>query len=153
MPGPWTDAASCRTVVPTQTTILGQARGIQSAVRQGGPLVGSERATLAGLPALLPIDVFYWNRVRHVLFVSDAVRHEVVGTYDPRLRTSALITNGLALDELRAAGGTSDSSEEPGFILYTGRLLGWKGLAVPLPALVPPRRPGRVDGAGSGPGA
>src|SRR5207249_11086015 len=36
----------------------------------------------------------------------------------------------FALDELRAAGGTPDSPEEPGFILYTGRLLGWKGLAV-----------------------
>src|SRR5438445_6707266 len=87
-------------------------------------------------PALLPIELYYWNRVRHVLFVSDAVRQEVLGTYGPRVRTSALIPNGLAFDELRAAGGTLDSPEEPGFILYTGRLLGWKGLAVLLRAMV-----------------
>src|SRR5438876_7975285 len=136
MPDLWTDSMACPTVVTTHTTILGQARGIRGALRHGGPLDDSERTTLAVLPALLPIELYYWNRVRHVLFVSDAVRQEVVGTYDPRLRTSALITNGLALDELRAAGGTRDSSEEPGFILYTGRLLGWKGLAVLLRAMV-----------------
>ena len=111
MPDLWTDSTSCPTVVTTHTTILGQARGIQSAVRHGGPLDDSERTTLAVLPALLPIELYYWNRVRHVLFVSDAVRHEVVGTYDPRLRTSALIPNGLALNELRAAGDTADSPE------------------------------------------
>src|SRR3989441_4420377 len=149
MPDLWTDSTSCPTVVTTHTTILGEACGTQSAVRHGGPLDDSERTTLAVLPALLPIELYYWNRVRHVLFVSDAVRHEVVGTYDPRLRTSALITNGLALDELRAAGGSSDSPEEPGFILYTGRLLGWKGLAVLLRATVHLRAPDRfvVTGA------
>jgi len=150
MPDLWTDSMSCPTVVTTHTTILGQARGIQSAVRHGGPLDDSERTTLAVLPALLPIELYYWNRVRHVLFVSDAVRHEVLGTYDPRLRTSALIPNGLALDELRAPGGTEDSPEEPGFILYTGRLLGWKGLAVLLRAMVLIRRPERLIVTGSG---
>src|SRR2546426_6863941 len=152
MPDLWMDSMPCPTVVTTDTTSLGQARGIQGALRHGGPLDDTERTTLAVLPALLPIELYYWNRVRHVLFVSNAVRHEVVGTYDPRLRTSALITNGLALDELRAAGGTSDSSEEPGFILYTGRLLGWKGLAVLLRAMVHLRRPGRLVVTGSGRG-
>jgi len=150
MPDLWTDSTSCPTVVTTHTTILGQARGIQRAVRHGGPLDDSERTTLAVLPALLPIELYYWNRVRHVLFVSDAVRHEVVGTYDPRLRTSALIPNGLALNELRAAGDTADSPEEPGFILYTGRLLGWKGLAVLLRAMVHVRRTERLVVTGSG---
>src|SRR5256885_5791306 len=142
----------CPTVVTTQTTFLGQARGIQGALRHGGPLDDTERTTLAVLPALLPIELYYWNRVRHVLFVSDAVRQEVLGTYGPRVRTSALIPNGLALDELRAAGGTSASPEGPGFILYTGRLLGWKGLAVLLRAMGPLRRPGGLVVTGSGRG-
>ena len=150
MPDLWTDPMPCPTVVTTHTTILGQARGIQGALRHGGPLDDTERTTLAVLPALLPIELYYWNRVRHVLFVSDAVRQEVLGTYGPRVRTSALIPNGLALDELRAAGGTPDSPEEPGFILYTGRLLGWKGLAVLLRAMVHLRRPERLVVTGSG---
>ena len=150
MPDLWTDSMPCPTVVTTHTTILGQARGIQGALRHGGPLDDTERTTLAVLPALLPIELYYWNRVRHVLFVSDAVRQEVLGTYGPRVRTSALIPNGLALDELRAAGGPPDSPEEPGFILYTGRLLGWKGLAVLLRAMVHLRRPERLVVTGSG---
>src|SRR2546426_498276 len=152
MPDLWTDPMPCPTVVTTHTTILGQARGIQGALRHGGPLDDTERTTLAVLPALLPIELYYWNRVRHVLFVSDAVRQEVLGTYGPRVRTSALIPNGLALDELRAAGGTPDPPEEPGFILYTGRLLGWKGLAVLLRAMVHLRRPERLVVTGSGRG-
>src|SRR2546427_807068 len=151
MPDLWTDSMPCPTVVTTHTTILGQARGIQGALRHGGPLDDTERTTLAVLPALLPIELYYWNRVRHVLFVSDAVRHEVLGTYDPRPRTSALIPNGLGLDELRGAGGTADSPEEPGFILYTGRLLGWKGLADLPPAMVHVRRTERRGVTGSGP--
>src|SRR2546426_4804912 len=97
MPDLWTDSMPCPTVVTTHTTILGQARGIQGALRHGGPLDDTERTTLAVLPALLPIELYYWNRVRHVLFVSDAVRQEGLGTYGPRVRTSALIPNGLAL--------------------------------------------------------
>ena len=150
MPDLWTDSMACPTVVTTHTTILGQARGIQGALRHGGPLDDSERTTLAVLPALLPIELYYWNRVRHVLFVSDAVRREVVGTYDPRLQTSALISNGLALDELRAAGGKPEAPDEPGFILFTGRLLGWKGLAVLLRAMAHLRRPERLVVTGSG---
>src|SRR5437870_12480805 len=103
MPGLWTDSMPCPTVVTTHTTILGQARGIQGALRHGGPLDDTERTTLAVLPALLPIELYYWNRVRHVLFVSVAVRQEVLGTCGPGWRTSALIPNGLAFDELRPA--------------------------------------------------
>jgi len=150
MPDLWTDSLACPTVVTTHTTILGQARGIRGALRHGGPLDDSERTTLAVLPALLPIELYYWNRVRHVLFVSDAVRQEVVGTYDPRLQTSALISNGLALDELRAAGGKPEAPDEPAFILFTGRLLGWKGLAVLLRAMAHLRRPERLVVTGSG---
>src|SRR2546427_9950243 len=104
MPDLWTDSTSCPTVVTTHTTILGQARGIQSAVRHGGPLDDSERTTLAVLPALLPIELYYWNRVRHVLFVSAAVRHEVDGPDGSQLRASELIPNGVAAHRLRTAG-------------------------------------------------
>src|SRR3989442_11829903 len=67
MPDLWTDAMPCPTVVTTHTTILGQARGIQGALRHGGPLAETERATLARPPPLLPMQRDYWNPVRPVL--------------------------------------------------------------------------------------
>src|SRR2546429_7140311 len=67
MPDLWTDAMPCPTVVTTHTTILGQARGIQGALRHGGPLEHTEPAPLALLPALPPIPPYHWHRDRHVL--------------------------------------------------------------------------------------
>lgn len=141
----------CPVVVTAHTTILGQSRGTAQALRRGSPLDGSERTVMAGLPALLAAEVFYWRRVRHALFVSEAVRQEVLGTYAPRLRTSAKILNGFAPEESpRAAEPREDLREEPGFILYMGRLLGWKGLVVLLQAMRRTKRPERLVLTGSG---
>jgi glycosyltransferase involved in cell wall biosynthesis len=136
----------CPTVVTTHTTILGQSRGIQEALRHRSPLDGSERTTLAALPALLPAEIRYWGRARHALFVSGAVRREVMKAYAPRLRTEATIPNGLAMDPVPR----HPAGDEQGSILYTGRLLGWKGLAVLLQALPRMTRPERLFVTGSG---
>lgn len=151
MPDLLTPYEACPVIVTTHTTILGQSRGIRQAVRHGGPLDGTERTTLAGLPALLPAELYYWKRVRHALFVSGAVRQEVEGTYAPELATSATIPNGFALDGMEPPEDGADlSSEEPGYLLFTGRLLGWKGLAVLLQALRQVRRPEKLFVTGSG---
>lgn len=148
MPDLLASTTLCPVVVTTHTTILGQSRGIQAALRRRSPLDDSEKTTLATLPVLLPAEVYYWNRVRHALFVSDAVRREVMGTYTPRLRTFATIPNGLSLEDERAAPTSTHSAE--GSILYTGRLLGWKGLAVLLHALKYLNRPEPLFVTGSG---
>lgn len=146
MPDLLASTDGCPVVVTTHTTILGQSRGIQEALIRRSPLDGSERTTLAALPALLPAEIRYWRRVRHALFVSGAVRREVMTAYGPRLRTSATVPNGLALDLPRPF----PESGGPGSILYTGRLLGWKGLAVLLQALRHLHRPERLFVTGSG---
>src|SRR5207253_7134331 len=118
--------------VSTHTSTLAQCRCIQLARRRGSPLYGSEKTTMTVLPALRPAEVYYWKRVRHALFVSTAVRAEVMGTYLPRLRTSATVPNGLSLDDAPPA---TERADDEGSILFTGRLLGWKGLSVLLHAL------------------
>lgn len=145
MPDLLASTNGCPVVVTTHTTILGQSRGIQEACLRRSPLDASERTTLAALPALLPAEIRYWNHVRHALFVSGAVRNEVMAAYDPRLETSATIPNGLSLGDLASAASESDGS-----ILYTGRLLGWKGLSVLLHALkrLPHRERLFVTGSG-----
>jgi len=151
MPDLLTPYERCPVVVTTHTTILGQSKGIAEAVRHGGPLDETEKTTLAGLPALLPAELYYWKRVRHALFVSGAVRDEVQGTYGPALRTSATVLNGFALDGTPStAAGGKVYDNEPEYILYTGRLLGWKGLAVLLQALLHVHRPERLLVTGSG---
>jgi glycosyltransferase involved in cell wall biosynthesis len=130
MPDLLASTNDCPVVVTTHTTILGQSRGIQEACLRRSPLDASERATLAVLPALLPAEIRYWSRVRHALFVSGAVRNEVMAAYAPGLETSATIPNGLSLGGLSSAAPESDGS-----ILFTGRLLGWKGLGVLLHAV------------------
>ncbi len=123
-------------VVTTHTTILGQARGTRAAIRHGGPLDESEKTTMAALPALLPAELYYWQRVRHALFVSNAVHQEVEETYAPRLRTSAVILNGLDPSEVLEGARESPVRERSdGHIFFGGRLLGWKGLAVLLQTL------------------
>jgi glycosyltransferase involved in cell wall biosynthesis len=91
--------------------------------------------------------VYYWKRVRHALFVSHAVRREVMGTYGPHLRTSATVLNGLALDDAPPA---DEGPTDAGSILFTGRLLGWKGLSVLLRAMTYLPRSERLDITGSG---
>jgi glycosyltransferase involved in cell wall biosynthesis len=130
MPDLLASANGCPVVVTTHTTILGQSRGSREACIRRSPLDASERATLAALPALLPAEIRYWSRVRHALFVSGAVRNEVMAAYSPRLETFATIPNGLSLGGIASAASESDGS-----ILYTGRLLGWKGLSVLLHAV------------------
>src|SRR5436309_6488286 len=95
MPDLLTSGVDCPIVVTTHTTILGQSRGIQQARRRGSPLDESEKTTLTVLPALLPAEVYYWKRVRHALFVSNAVRNEVMGAYEPRLRTAATVASNV----------------------------------------------------------
>jgi len=148
MPDLLASTAACPVVVTTHTTILGQSRGIQEALFRRSPLDESEKTTLAALPALLPAEVYYWNRVRHALFVSEAVRREVTSTYKPRLRTFATIPNGLSLEDAPLIPTSTDPAE--GSILYTGRLLGWKGLAVLLHSLKYLRRPEHLFVTGSG---
>ena len=147
MPDLLTSTKACPVVVTTHTTILGQSRGIQQARRRGSPLDESEKTTMTVLPALLPAEVYYWKRVRHALFVSNAVRAEVMGTYLPRLRTSATVPNGLSLDDAPPATERADGE---GSILFTGRLLGWKGLSVLLHALPYLPRRERLYVTGSG---
>jgi glycosyltransferase involved in cell wall biosynthesis len=125
MPDLLTSKVDCPVVVTTHTTILGQSRGIQQARRRGSPLDESERT----------------------LFVSHAVRREVMGTYGPRLRTSATVLNGLALDDAPPA---HEGPTDAGSILFTGRLLGWKGLSVLLHAMTFLPRSERLDITGSG---
>ena len=145
MPDLLASTNGCPIVVTTHTTILGQSRGIQEACLRRSPLDVSERTTLAALPALLPAEIRYWSRARHALFVSGAVRNEVMAAYAPRLRTSTTIPNGLSL------GAEGPSRSEPdGSILYTGRLLGWKGLAVLLHAMTHLRSGQRLFVTGSG---
>ena len=145
MPDLLASTNGCPVVVTTHTTILGQSRGIQEACLRRSPLDVSERTTLAALPALLPAEIRYWSRARHALFVSGAVRDEVMAAYAPRLETSTTIPNGLSLgpEVLRP-------SEPDGSVLYTGRLLGWKGLAVLLHAMtrLPDRERLFVTGSG-----
>jgi len=147
MPDLLTTASSCPVVVTAHTTILGQARGIREALLQRSPLDSTETTTLAILPALLPAELYYWQRVRHALFVSGAVRGEVTGTYAPHLLTSATVPNGLSVDDRPPM---VDRNEGERAILYTGRLLGWKGLAVLLRALTYSRRTERLYVTGSG---
>src|SRR5207247_840893 len=147
MPDLLTSTKACPVVVTTHTTILGQSRGIQQARRRGSPLDDSEKTTMTVLPALLPAEVYYWKRVRHALFVSNAVRAEVMGTYLPRLRTSATVPNGLSLDDAPPA---TERPDDEGSILFTGRLLGWKGLSVLLHALPYLPRRERLYVTGSG---
>jgi len=147
MPDLLTSTKACPVVVTTHTTILGQSRGIQQARRRGSPLDESEKTTMTVLPALLPAEVYYWKRVRHALFVSNAVRAEVMGTYLPRLRTSATVPNGLSLDDAPPA---TERADDEGSILFTGRLLGWKGLSVLLHALPYLPRRERLYVTGSG---
>jgi glycosyltransferase involved in cell wall biosynthesis len=146
MPDLLASTNGCPIVVTTHTTILGQSRGIQEACLRRSPLDASERATLAILPALLPAEIRYWSRVRHALFVSGAVRNEVMAAYAPGLETSATIPNGLSLGGLGSAAPESDGS-----ILFTGRLLGWKGLGVLLHAVkrLPDRERLFVTGSGN----
>ena len=145
MPDLLASTNDCPVVVTTHTTILGQSRGIQEACLRRSPLDASERATLAILPALLPAEIRYWSRVRHALFVSGAVRNEVMAAYGPGLETSATIPNGLSL-----GGHSSAAPESDGSILFTGRLLGWKGLGVLLHAVkrLPDRQRLFVTGSG-----
>lgn len=147
MPDLLTSATGCPVVVTTHTTILGQSRGIREALRQRSPLDSSETTTLAALPALLPAELYYWQRVRHALFVSGAVRGEVTGTYAPHLLTSATVPNGLSVD---STPPSVEPGETEGSILYAGRLLGWKGLAVLLRALTYSNRRERLFVTGSG---
>jgi len=147
MPDLLTSGVDCPIVVTTHTTILGQSRGIQQARRRGSPLDESEKTTLTVLPALLPAEVYYWKRVRHALFVSNAVRNEVMGAYEPRLRTAATVLNGLSLDDAPPIG---DEPSDAAPILFTGRLLGWKGLSVLFRALTELRGGQRLDVTGSG---
>jgi glycosyltransferase involved in cell wall biosynthesis len=146
MPDLFASTDRCPVVVTTHTTILGQSRGIQEALIRRSPLDGSEKTTLMALPALLPAEIRYWGRVRHALFVSGAVRREVMTAYAPRLRTEVTIPNGLALEPVPR----DLTRDDPGSILYTGRLLGWKGLAVLLQALRHMTRPERLFVTGSG---
>jgi len=111
------------------------------------PVVVTTHTTMTVLPALLPAEVYYWKRVRHALFVSNAVRAEVMGTYLPRLRTSATVPNGLSLDDAPPA---TERPDDEGSILFTGRLLGWKGLSVLLHALPYLPRRERLYVTGSG---
>ena len=151
MPDLLTSSDYCPFVVTTHTTILGQARGTRDAMRHGGPLDESEKTTMATLPALLPAELYYWQRVRHALFVSNAVRQEVEGMYAPRLRTSTVILNGLDPSEVLAPAKEPPSSEAGvGHIFFGGRLLSWKGIAVLLQALarVPIRERLIVTGSG-----
>jgi glycosyltransferase involved in cell wall biosynthesis len=147
MPDLLTSTIACPVVVTTHTTVLGQSRGIQQARRRGSPLDESEKTQLTALPALLPAEVYYWNRVRHALFVSNAVRNEVMSTYEPHLRTSATVMNGLSLDDAPPVG---DEPSDAGSILFTGRLLGWKGLSTLLHALTNLPNRERLDVTGSG---
>jgi glycosyltransferase involved in cell wall biosynthesis len=147
MPDLLTSTTDCPVVVTTHTTILGQSRGIREALFRGSPLDESEKTTLAILPGLLPAEVFYWKRVRHALFVSGAVRREVATMYAPELRTSATIPNGLSIEDAPPLdGGNHDS----GSILFTGRLLGWKGLSILLQAMKLLGRKERLFVTGSG---
>jgi len=148
MPDLLASATRCPVVVTTHTTILGQSRGIQEALFRRSPLDESEKTTLAALPALLPAEVYYWKRVRHALFVSEAVRREVMDMYMPRLRTFASIPNGLSLEDAPARPASGNPAN--GFVLYTGRLLGWKGLAVLLQATKYLQRPEHLFVTGSG---
>jgi len=125
---------SCPVVVTTHTTILGQAQGAWAAIRQGSPLDATERTTLTLLPALLPTELYYWKRVAHAIFVSKAVRGQVERAYAPRLRTSAIIPNGLALDTDTSGSGVTHPKIEGRYVLFGGRLLGIKGIAVLLRA-------------------
>lgn len=151
MPDLLTSSANCPIVVTTHTTILGQARGTRAAMRHGGPLDESEKTTMATLPALLPAELYYWQRVRHALFVSNAVRQEVEGTYAPRLRTSTVILNGLDPSEVLApAKEPQEADPGSGHIFLGGRLLSWKGIAVLLKALTRLRIQERLIVTGSG---
>jgi len=143
----------CPVVVTVHTTILGQARGALAARRGGSPLDSSERTTLRALPALLPAELFYWSRVDHALFVSNAVRREVESAYAPSLYTAATVPNGFSLSTLEADGKPDESPDEVtgGYVLCTGRLLGLKGLSVLLRAMTRLRHAQeRLEVTGSG---
>lgn len=151
MPDLLSRTAACPVVVTAHTTILGQSRAVTQALRFQGPLDDSERLVMAGLPGMLATELYYWRRVRHALFVSDAVRQEVLGTYAPRLTTSAKIPNGFAPDAVAPPSEVpAESASKPGFILCMGRLLGWKGLAVLLQAMRRLKGPERLVVTGSG---
>jgi len=134
MPDLLVSPPTCPTVVTTHTTIAGQAAGALTAMRERSPLDASERATLTALPVLLPAELIYWRKVRHAVFVSNAVRAQVEKTCSPRLRTSATIPNGLTVDGAGIARDPPEPSEGGDFLLFGGRLLGVKGIALLLRA-------------------
>ncbi len=133
MPDLLASPPGCPVVVTTHTTLYAQARGSLAALRCGSPLDGSERTTLASFPALLIAEGMYWRRVSNALFVSDTVRDEVEGRYAPRLHTATTVPNGFAVED-REHPWEGDPPEGE-FLLFTGRLLGWKGVAPLLQAL------------------
>ncbi len=124
-------------VTIAHTTLRGQASAVLQALRDGGPMDYSERLTLAASAVLLPVEVFYWHRVRHAVFVSDAVRREVDEISTAHLRGGTTVPNGIDQDQLlhEARDGQAASTSAQPTIIYAGRMLGMKGLATLFRAL------------------
>src|SRR5438105_15957765 len=70
-----------------------------------------------------------------------------MGAYVPRLRTAPTVLNRLSLDDAPPIG---DEPSDAAPILFTGRLLGWKGLSVLFRALTELGGGQRLDVTGSG---
>ena len=140
-------------VTIVHTTARGQAAAIQRSRRDANILDASEKAILAASSLLVPAEVYYWHRVRNAVFVSAAVHEEVQEISTSHLATSAIVPNGI---EPVPLSGLQDmpfeaARREDGRIVYSGRLLGSKGLATLFRALRRlPRDRWSVDLAGAG---
>ncbi len=125
-------------VVIAHTTLRTQLRAAMVGRAKHNILDSSEKTVAAFAPLLLSSEAVYWRRTRHAVFVSKAIRCAIEGAFGPRLRHSSVIPNGIDTSLFMQDARPIDAHEpggDPPRILFVGRLLAAKGLAVLFSAL------------------
>ncbi len=132
------DGLSRPFVVVTHTSLRTQLKAAIIGRVWHNPLDNSERALAAFAPFLLASEAAYWKRTRNAIFVSNSIQRAIDKALRPQLRHSFVIRNGIDTSILTSMGTLVDAYKNSGDaprILFVGRLLSSKGLAVLFSAL------------------
>jgi len=124
-------------VVTAHTSLRTQVQSALAGRFRGNSLDRSEVALLSLSAALLPVEAVYWRRTRHAIFVSNWIRREILGSLSTNLRASVVIPNGVSMQSLSTELPlpVPEGNDGPMQIVFVGRLLATKGLAVLFAAL------------------
>jgi glycosyltransferase involved in cell wall biosynthesis len=119
-------------VLTYHTTLWGQRRGIMASEASFKDLDPSEKVTLLLYPPLKFYESLSLARVKYIIAVSKSVRDELVTHYRYSGRIN-VIQNGIDTYIFRPEKSTSKDNRKR--IIFSGRLIAWKGPQIVIRAI------------------